>query len=96
MEFSVVGCNATGTYIPPMMIFKRKRKRDDFTEAAPVGTLNEVSDSGWINTDLFMKYLRNFSQHAKPTKDDRVLLILDGHKCHTKNIELITLPEIME
>ena len=85
----VICCNATGNYIPPMMIFKRKRRKDDLTEHAPVGTLNEVSDSGWINIGLFMSYLKHFAKHAKPTKDDRVLLILDGHKSHTKNIELI-------
>ncbi|XP_057312355.1 uncharacterized protein LOC130653871 [Hydractinia symbiolongicarpus] len=85
----VVCCSATGSYVPPMMIFKRKRKRQDLTEGAPVGTLNEVSDSGWINTELFMTYLKHFAEHTKPTKDDRVLLILDGHKSHTKNIGLI-------
>lgn len=36
-----------------------------------------------------MKYLRHLSQHTKPTQDVQVLLILDGHKSHTKNIELI-------
>ena len=72
-----------------MMIFKRKRRKDDLTEHAPSGTLNEVSDSGWINTELFMEYIKHFSKHAKPTKTDPVLLILDGHKSHTKNIELI-------
>ncbi len=85
----VTCCNATGNYIPPMMVFKRKRRKDDLTEHAPAGTLNEVSDSGWINSELFMTYLKHFAKHAKPTKDDRVLLILDGHKSHTKNIELI-------
>ncbi|XP_057311558.1 uncharacterized protein LOC130649317 [Hydractinia symbiolongicarpus] len=85
----VVCCSATGSYVPPMMIFKRKRKRQDLTEGAPVGTLNEVSDSGWINTELFMTYLKHFAEHTKPTKDDRVLLILDGHRSHTKNIGLI-------
>ena len=85
----VTSCNAAGNYIPPMMIFKRKRRKDDLTEHAPIGTLNEVSDSGWISTELFMEYIKHFSKHAKPTKTDPILLILDGHKSHTKNIELI-------
>ena len=53
-------CNASGSYIPPMMIFKRKRRRDDLIEHAPVGTLNEVSDSGWVNIDLFITYIKHF------------------------------------
>ncbi|XP_057294584.1 uncharacterized protein LOC130623104 [Hydractinia symbiolongicarpus] len=86
---TVVCCSATGSYVPPMRTFKCKRKRPDITEGAPVGTLNEVSYSGLINTELFMAYLKNFAEHTKPTKDDCVLLILDGHRSHTKNIALI-------
>ncbi len=29
-------------------------------------------------------------KHVKPSKENMVLLILDGHKTHTKNIDLIT------
>ena len=71
------------------MALKRKRRKEELTEYAPVGTVNAVSDSGWIDSDLFMQYMTNFAKHAKPTKESRVLLILDGHKSHTKNIEVI-------
>ena len=80
-------CNAVGNYVPP--IFKNKRKKEDLTDHAPPGTINEVSDSGWIETELFMRYMKHFVDHVKPTQDNMALLILDGHKTHTKNLELI-------
>ena len=87
---TVVTCyNAVGNYVPPMMIFKRKRRKTELTDHAPAGTLNEVSDSGWIETGLFMRYMEHFVAHVRPTKENMALLILDGHKTHTKNLDLI-------
>ena len=36
----LVACNAAGTYIPPMMIFKRKRNKPDLVDHAPSGTIS--------------------------------------------------------
>ena len=81
--------SVTGHFIPPMMIFKRKRLNPDLIERAPPGTTAGCSDSGWIDKDLFMKYIKHFINHSKCSLDSKILLILDGHKSHTKNIELI-------
>eukprot|EP00794_Sanderia_malayensis_P008380 gene8380-9279_t len=87
---TVVTCyNAAGNYVPPMMIFKRKNKREDLNDHAPPGTLNEVSENGWIDSSTFMSYMKHLVKHVKPNKDNIVLLILDGHKTHAKNIELL-------
>ena len=90
---TVVCCvNAGGThYVPPMIIFKRKRVPDELGDGAPEGSIVTCSDSGWINSELFVQWMRMFISHVKPTKDDKVLLILDGHKSHTKNLEAIQL-----
>jgi hypothetical protein len=99
----VVACSASGVYVPPMMIFKRKRNKPELVDHAPAGTIGSCSDSGWIDTDLFLVYLKHFSAHVKCSKASPALLILDGHKSHTKilstiefarenGIEMVSLP----
>jgi hypothetical protein len=45
-----------------------------------------ISDTGFINTELFIEWLKHFRSFVKPTKEDPVLLILDNHISHC-NIE---------
>lgn len=41
-----------------------------------------ISDSGYINTQIFLEYLKHFQKHVKATKESPVLLILDNHSSH--------------
>ena len=84
----IITYSASGTYIPPMMIFKRKRMKNDLIDHAPSGTIGRCSDSGWIETEHIMDYMRHFAEYTKCSKSSPVLLILDGHKTHTKNLML--------
>ena len=79
-----------------MMIFKRKNKKLSLTDHAPPGTLNEVSENGWINADIFLNYIKHFVKHVRPSKSFPVLIVVDGHKTHTKNIQLINYAEKWE
>lgn len=72
----------TGTYIPPVMIFPRQRVKPELTAKAPYGTLQLCSDSGFINSELFIDWLKHFTKHVQPTKENPVLLILDNHVSH--------------
>ncbi|XP_030748263.1 uncharacterized protein LOC115876585 [Sitophilus oryzae] len=78
-------------YIPPMLIFKRIRFKDELKEGAPPGTIFACSESGWITSELFVKWLKHFINFVKPSKNNNVLLIMDGHTTHIKNLEAITL-----
>jgi hypothetical protein len=40
---------------------------------------------------LFFQLFLHFIKHTKPTKEDPVTLVLDGHYSHTRNLEVITL-----
>lgn len=74
--------SATGIYVPPALIFPRKRMNPHLFKDAPPGTLNLVTETGYMNTDLFLDWLKHFVQHTKPSKDDPVLLIADNHTSH--------------
>ena len=49
---------------------------------SPPGTLGACSDNGWITNELFLKWLKHFAAHAKPSVDEKVILLLDGHASH--------------
>jgi len=83
--------NASGTYVPPMLIFPRKRDHPLLMKGAPPDAIHACHPSGWIQTDLFIKWFQHFINYVKPSVSSPVLLILDGHASHTRNIELIDL-----
>ena len=81
--------SAAGHYVPPLMIFKRKRVKPKITDNAPVGTIQGYSENGWVNTELFIKHINHFVKFVIFSEERKVLLIFDGHKTHTKSLELI-------
>lgn len=80
--------NASNTYIPPMIIFPRKRMSEQLNKGAPSGSIVTVSDNGWITQELFLEWFDHFLKMTKPSKENRQLLIIDGHVSH-KSIHLI-------
>ncbi|XP_005091475.1 uncharacterized protein LOC101853055 [Aplysia californica] len=51
----------------------------------------QISPNGWINTDVFMSWLRDCFVPAVAHKRKPVVLFVDGHTSHTSNIEVIDL-----
>ena len=89
---TVVCCNnAAGQYVPPLVIFKRKRMPAELSKGAPIGSVVTCSDNGWMDADTFNKWLQHFVDFVKPTADKKVLLVLDGHSTHVKNLKAIEL-----
>ncbi|CAH2101982.1 unnamed protein product [Euphydryas editha] len=78
----VCAVSASGIYVPPMFIFKRKRMNELLVKGCNNDMVATISDSGWINESIFIDYLRHFISFVKPTKEDPVLLILDNHESH--------------
>lgn len=93
---------ATGQYIPPALVFPRKRLKAELTDRAPAGTLQLVSDSGFITSELFLRWLDHFQTFCKSSVEDPVLLVLDNHsshvslqavmKCRGLGINMLSLP----
>ncbi|XP_012549673.2 uncharacterized protein LOC105842267 [Bombyx mori] len=94
--------SATGNYVPPPFIFPRKRMKGELMDGAPTGSIGMTSDSGFINTDLYLEWLHHFKDYTSPTVDNPVLLIIDNHSshislqgtlyCRQHNIIVLTLP----
>lgn len=82
-------CNAAGQYVPPFILFKRKRMNVELENGSPMGSLVTHNESGWMDRDTFPLWLRHFSASVKPSSTNKVLLILDGHSSHTRSLEAI-------
>ena len=52
--------SATGTHIPPVFIFPRKKFLPTMTSAGPSGCLGLAHPSGWINAETFLESLKHF------------------------------------
>lgn len=78
--------SASGFALPPFLIYPRKRITDNLKAGAVAGTAFHCSDTGWVNAELFLKWLHFFVESIPPSRP--VLLILDGLSSHI-SIEVI-------
>jgi hypothetical protein len=83
--------SAGGSYVPPLIIFPRKRMKNELMDGAPPGSIFAFHKSGWIQMDMFTTWFKHFINYVKPSAEDPVLLVLDGHFSHTRNLEVVLL-----
>lgn len=98
----ICAMSASGVYLPPMLIFPRKRMVDSLMHGAPPQSIGCCSPNGWTDSDLFVKWLMHFIQFTNSSKQSQHVIILDGHHSHKSlaainvardhGIHLITLP----
>jgi transposase-like protein len=81
--------SAGGSYIPPTLIFPRKRLQQGFLEGLVPGGSVELNEKGWIDMDIFFNWFKKFVIFSHASKETPVLLLLDGHASHTKNLNVI-------
>lgn len=81
-NITVLACaSAAGYALPPMVIFDRKTLRIELTVGEVPGTFYGLSDSGWMDSELFQQWFAcHFLKHAPSARP--LLLLLDGHSSH--------------
>ncbi|XP_011858253.1 PREDICTED: uncharacterized protein LOC105555822 [Vollenhovia emeryi] len=75
-------CNAAGSFIPPFLIYGRKRMVSRLLDGAPPGTNATCTDNGWINGPKFLEWLRHFVDITRPNPEKKVILVMDNHEYH--------------
>ena len=71
-------------------------------KGAPPEFFGTPSDSGWMDAQLFVKYMTHFIAHTMPSENHPLLVVFDGHRSHISlevvelakqhHITLLTLP----
>ncbi|XP_045773169.1 MFS-type transporter clz9-like [Maniola jurtina] len=81
-------CNAEGNFLPPTCIMKGKRKKPEFEDGLPPGSLVFMSPkSSYITSDLFLEWMKSHFLPRKPA--GKVLLLLDGHSTHCNSVKML-------
>ncbi|GBM33717.1 hypothetical protein AVEN_47027-1 [Araneus ventricosus] len=99
---AVCSMRAARVFVPPALVFPRKRMNPLLYKDAPNGTLPLINDTRYMISHLFIDWLKHFVKLAKPFTEDPVLLIADNHTsccslpavlfCRENHITFITLP----
>ena len=81
---TILGCgSASGVAVPPYFVFPGKNMNGRLLEGATPGASGTVSETGWSNSEVFRKWLEtHFLQFIPGRKEEKVLLMLDGHRSH--------------
>lgn len=78
-----IAVNAIGNSIPPFYVFPRhKFKENLMLKGATPGSNGAASPSGWMSIEIFPQFLEHFVKHAKSSKTNPILLIMDNHESH--------------
>jgi len=77
----ICAISASGFYVPPMLIFKWKRFTELLLRGSPPGTVGACSANGWVDSELFIKWLVYFIAVIKSTLTKK-FLIVDGLSSH--------------
>jgi hypothetical protein len=81
----IQGINAKGWAIPAFIIFAGKHHLSAWYKepTIPHDWVINVSDNGWTDNKLGLKWLKHFDEHTKErTVGSHRLLVLDGHESH--------------
>ena len=89
-HISLLCCvSAAGLPLLPMIIYSKSFPGGPYRFDGPDDALYAKSDSGWIDTELFLSWLKKiFLKHVVSQRP--VLLLVDGHKSHI-NLDVIDL-----
>ena len=73
--------SAAGVAHPPMIIFSKAFPGGQYRFCGPDDALYARSESGWIDSELFLVWLKKvFLKHVVSQRP--ILLLIDGHKSH--------------
>jgi len=70
---TAVCCVSTsGNYVPPMLIFKRAKGKDEIKDGAPPGSIFAFNrENAYITKELFLVWMSHFGNSAKPSKEKK-------------------------
>jgi len=91
---TLVTCmSPSGHFIPLLLVFPRKNMKQELMNGTMPGSIHVCHPSGWIQNKIFFPVVSSFHQTYKADNKDPVILVLDRHYSHTRNLEVITLAQ---
>ncbi|KAF2904788.1 hypothetical protein ILUMI_01384 [Ignelater luminosus] len=53
--------NKSESFVPPSLSFPRKNMKNELMDHTPPGAIGLTQEKGWMNSDVFLKWLKHFS-----------------------------------
>jgi hypothetical protein len=72
---SALDVSAAGNTVPPYSIFPRVKFRAHFLNGVPAEIQGNGSRPGWMQAELFVKSVKKFFAHVKPSRERPVILL---------------------
>ena len=73
---------ASGSVLPPMLIFERVNYLEYFVRGKPQSCIGKCNRSGWITEELIMVYLNHIIKYTYCGPEHEISLMLENHKNH--------------
>ncbi|XP_015903872.1 uncharacterized protein [Parasteatoda tepidariorum] len=86
---SIVCMNASGCFVPPLIVWPTKSITKKVTNHTPPGSIWACHSSGFVTTHIFMMWFDHFIKHTCPSSSNPALLLLEGRKPYVRNIEIL-------
>jgi hypothetical protein len=83
--------STSGNFVPMMFVFPLARENKELLDNAPPGSTAEFHLSGWMQTEILLKWFHRFIEISMPTERTPLVLLLDGDESQTESLELIEL-----
>ena len=80
----------SGQFIPLLLVSPGQDMKQERIIGIPPGSVHVCYLSWWIQRENFSQWFLHFIKHRNLTKEDPVILVLDGHYSDTRNLEVIT------
>ena len=74
--------NAAGNFVPPMLVFPRKKFKNHFIRDGPNGCVGAATSSDWMEPETFLLFMKHFVKTVKVNIEHPVFLLLDNHYSH--------------
>jgi hypothetical protein len=81
--------SASGNFVPTIFVLPLTRENKDLLDYAPPGSTADYHFSGWMQTEIFLKWFHRFIKISKLTESKPIIFLLDGNKSQTESQELI-------
>jgi hypothetical protein len=76
-------------YVPPLLVFPRNNMKTELLDGPPPGSIAARHKAGWIRKESFTQRFKYFVRFVKMSKEDPVILTLDGRYAHYRSIEVL-------
>ena len=84
----ICAMRAAGSFLPPKLIFLRKKIVPCLMGGAPPQSVGYASSNGWTDNTLFLRWLEHFIKFTNASQQAPQIILLDGHNSH-KTLEAV-------